>query len=50
MTVPPDAAMTVNTAGDVEVTGLLTVEVTRDPETNKINGVYHVRAQRIRSV
>jgi len=34
----------------VKVLGKLTVKVTRDPETGKINGVYHVDVERIEPV
>ncbi len=50
VTAPPTANINVTSEGEVAVIGTLNVEVTRDPETGKINGVYHVRAEDVRSV
>lgn len=50
VTVPPGAKAERTTDGAVIVRGKLRVEVTIDPETKKINGVYHVIAEDIHSV
>jgi hypothetical protein len=51
-TVPEDKFNTDNIQTDgarpVEVRGTLKVDVTRDPETNKINGIYHLTVESVR--
>jgi hypothetical protein len=50
VTVPPDAEVNVQHSGVLRVKGKLKVDVTRDPETGAINGVYHVLAEGVHSV
>ena len=50
VTVPPDAAANVSGSGAIQVKGVLRVEVTKDPETQKISGIYHVTAKNIESL
>ena len=49
VTVPQDTKVQVN-SDKVIVRGKLHVNVTKDPETGKINGVYHVTSQEITSI
>lgn len=49
ITVPANASFAVE-GGAVRVKGKLSVDVTRDPETGKINGVYRVLAENVSSV
>lgn len=49
VTVPPSAKTSVS-SDKVVVRGKLKVDVTKDPETKKINGVYHVTAEEITSL
>lgn len=49
VTVPRDASIDLG-SGVVRVKGKLKVDVTRDPETGKINGVYHVVADGVTAV
>lgn len=41
----PDGREVPYVSGLVRIAGTLTVNVTRDPETNAINGVYHMRVE-----
>ena len=50
VTIPPSAKRDVQSDGAIIVRGKLKVEVTRDPETRKINGVYHVLADEVYSL
>lgn len=50
VTVPQDAKTDVRSDGVIVVRGKLKVDVTKDPETRKINGVYHVTAEEIYSL
>ena len=50
VTVPQTAKTDVHSDGSIVVRGKLRVDVTRDPETKKINGVYHVTASEISSL
>ncbi len=50
VTVPPDVRPELQREGSIMVRGTLHVDVTKDPETNKINGVYHVTAQEVSSL
>lgn len=50
VTLPSTSTVNYSGAGAMQVRGTLRVEVTKDPETGKINGVYHVVAERVESV
>jgi hypothetical protein len=50
VTTPPTATVNYTGMGALQVRGKLRVQVTRDPETNKIDGVYHVVADRVESI
>ena len=50
VTVPPGTKTDVRSDGAVVVRGKLKVDITKDPETHKINGVYHVTAEEINSL
>jgi hypothetical protein len=50
VTVPQSADVKLTTSGEIEVLGQLKVDVVRDPETGKITGVYHLRAERVSSI
>lgn len=50
VTVPPSAEVKLTSEGSMQVRGTLKVDVTRDPETGKVTGVYHVTADRIASM
>lgn len=50
VSLPPNAKANVRSDGTIVVRGKLRVDVTRDPETQKINGVYHVVADEVYSL
>ena len=50
VTMPPTVDVNVTRDGTVQVTGTLKVDVTRDPDTGKINGVYHVVADKLEAM
>lgn len=50
VTLPPTTEVDVKNDGTMQVRGVLKVDVTRDPETGKINGVYHVVADKLASM
>jgi hypothetical protein len=50
VTLPPTAKRTGGSSKAFEVKGKLRVEVTRDPATQKINGVYHIVADSVQAL
>lgn len=50
VTIPPTATFQTTSSGAVRVKGRLKIDVTRDPETGAITGVYHVLADGVTSV
>jgi hypothetical protein len=47
--VPPEVDIGYR-GGPVEVRGVLTVDVTRDPDSSRVTGIYHVKAESVRPV